>query len=51
MQRERVDLSDTEPFGRRTLHLSPNLSGQDWVRFEVWDVAANGAFSQPIWLK
>ena len=51
VQRERVDLSDTEPFGRRTLHLSPNLSGQDWVRFEVWDVAANGAFSQPIWLK
>ena len=21
-----------------------------WVRFEVWDVAANGAFTQPVWL-
>ena len=27
-----------------------NLRGRKWVRFEAWDVAANGAFTQPVWL-
>ena len=48
--RERIDLTDTTPFGRRTLTLKPNLRGRKWVRFEVWDVAVNGAFTQPVWL-
>lgn len=49
--RERVDLADTTAFGRRVLTLKPQLQGRKWVRFEVWDVAANGAFTQPVWLE
>jgi hypothetical protein len=48
--RERIDLPDTGSFGQRTLTLKPDLRGRKWVRFEVWDVAANGAFTQPVWL-
>jgi hypothetical protein len=48
--RERIDLSDTTSFGSRTLTLHPQLRGRHWVRFEVWDIAANGAFTQPVWL-
>jgi hypothetical protein len=49
--RERVDLNDTGPFGKRTLSLKPDLRGRKWVRFEVWDVAVNGAYTQPVWLE
>ena len=49
--RERIDLSETPAFGARTVRLSPDLTGRTWVRFEVWDVAANGAFTQPIWIE
>jgi len=48
--RERIELTDTAEFGRRTLKMKPDLRGRAWVRFEVWDVAANGAYTQPIWL-
>jgi hypothetical protein len=48
--RERIDLTDTGPFGKRTLTLHPDLRGRKWARVETWDVAVNGAFSQPIWL-
>ena len=49
--REKIDLSDTGSFGRRSWMLSPDLQGRTWVRFEVWDVATNGAFTQPILLR
>ena len=49
--RERIDLDDTKPFGQRTLTLRPNLKGRKWVRLAIWDVAANGAFTQPVWLE
>jgi hypothetical protein len=49
--RERIDLSDTAGFGSRTLRLKPQLTGRRWVRLEVWDVAANGAFTQPVWME
>jgi hypothetical protein len=48
--RQRLDLTDTMPFGRRTLTLKPELRGRKWVRFEAWDIAMNGAFTQPVWL-
>ncbi len=48
---QRIDLSDTGPFGERTLTLRPELSGRKWVRVEAWDVAANGAFTEPVWLE
>ncbi|PYI87713.1 MAG: hypothetical protein DME26_05280 [Verrucomicrobia bacterium] len=49
--RERIDLPDTQSFGKRTLNFRIELRGRKWVRFEVWDVASNGAFTQPIWLE
>jgi hypothetical protein len=51
VQRRRIDLSDTSAFGSRTLHVPVDLKGQKWVRFEVWDIAANGAFTQPVWIR
>jgi len=48
--RERIDLSKTTAFGSDTILLEPHLAGRRWVRLEVWDVAANGAFTQPVWL-
>jgi hypothetical protein len=48
--RDRIDCSDTGPFDRRTLRFSPDLGGRTWIRLEAWDVAGNGAFTQPVWL-
>jgi hypothetical protein len=49
--RERIALTEWGPFGHRVLNHATDLSGRTWVRFEVWDIAANGAFTQPIWLE
>ncbi|MFO1512895.1 MAG: hypothetical protein U1F83_08305 [Verrucomicrobiota bacterium] len=49
--RERIDLADTEGFGVKKLHVPVDLKGRRWARFEVWDIAANGAFTQPVWLQ
>ena len=49
--RQRIDLADTESFGMRKLRVPIDLQGRTWVRFEVWDVAANGAFTQPVWVE
>ncbi len=51
VQRTRIDLADTSAFGQRGLEVPLELEGKRWVRFEAWDVAANGVISQPIWLK
>jgi hypothetical protein len=48
--RRRIDLADTEGFGARKLQIPIDLEGRTWVRFEAWDIAANGAFTQPVWL-
>jgi hypothetical protein len=50
VHRQRIDLSDTEPFGAKALNLELDVSRRTWVRLEAWDVACNGAFTQPIWL-
>jgi hypothetical protein len=49
--RERVSLNKTEAFGRQRFDLSADLNGRKWVRVEVWDAAANGAFTQFVWLE
>lgn len=51
VERLRIDLSETSAFGEHTLDLSVDLSDKTWVRFEAWDVAANGVISQPVWLQ
>jgi hypothetical protein len=51
VQRRRLDLSESEAFASKALHVPVDLKGAKWVRFEVWDIAANGAFSQPVWIE
>ncbi|MEW6301916.1 MAG: hypothetical protein AB1705_00490 [Verrucomicrobiota bacterium] len=48
--RQRIDLADTGPFGKRELRVPVDLQGRKWVRFEAWDVAVNGAYTQPVWV-
>lgn len=50
VERKRIELGDTRAFGSRKLRVPVDLTGKKWARFEVWDVAANGAYTQPIWL-
>lgn len=49
--RERIDLSDTKEFGTRSIDIKTDLSGRKWVRVEIWDIANNGAFTQPVWIE
>lgn len=49
--RERISLDDTNPFGEQTFKKSINLKGRTWVRLEAWDIAANGAFTQAVWIE
>jgi hypothetical protein len=49
--RQRIELGDTKAFGTRELKANVDLRGKKWTRFEVWDVATNGAYTQPIWIE
>ena len=51
VHRQRIDLLDTEAYGQRKLRVPVNLTNRKWVRLEVWDMARNGAFTQPIWVE
>ncbi|MCE7065466.1 hypothetical protein [Dyadobacter sp. CY326] len=46
-----INLNDTEAFGEKSFTFTKNLKNRKWVRVEVWDVAANGAFTQIVWLE
>jgi hypothetical protein len=48
--RDRIDLGYTRSYGERTIRHRLDLRGRKWARLEVWDVAANGAFTQTVWL-
>jgi hypothetical protein len=48
--RDRIELSDTAPFGQREIRHKVDVTGRKWIRLEVWDVATDGAFTQPVWL-
>ncbi|WP_197051675.1 hypothetical protein [Salegentibacter sp. Hel_I_6] len=49
--RERMDLTHTKAFGKEKFRFDAELQDRKWVRLEVWDAAANGAFTQPVWLE
>ncbi|MEX2591915.1 MAG: hypothetical protein WD426_04015 [Anditalea sp.] len=49
--RERINLDDTQAFGKQKFNFTTDLKDRSWVRLEVWDVAANGAFTQFVWLE
>src|SRR5262249_34475043 len=51
VERERIDLRGETAFGGKALRVPLTLGGAKWVRLEAWDVAVNGAFTQPVWLK
>jgi hypothetical protein len=48
--RKRVDV-EAKAFSVSNLRIPVKLKGATWARLEAWDVAANGAFSQPVWIK
>jgi hypothetical protein len=49
--RDRIPLNDTKEFGSRTIEAEVDLTGRKWARLEVWDIAANGAFTMPVWFE
>ncbi|KQN34941.1 hypothetical protein ASE92_09900 [Pedobacter sp. Leaf41] len=49
--RERISLSNTRAFGKQQFSWPINLSGRKWIRVEAWDIAANGAYTQMVWLE
>ena len=49
--RKRINLNETGGFGKQAIKETIDLKGKTWVRFEAWDVAANGVISQPLWLE
>src|SRR5215204_217207 len=49
--RHKMNLDTTLSFGQNSFRLALDLRNRKWVRLEVWDVAANGAFTQTVWLK
>ncbi|HET8735261.1 MAG TPA: hypothetical protein VFM69_01560, partial [Pricia sp.] len=49
--REKIDLNTTQAFGSDIFERSVALPNRKWVRLEVWDTAANGAFTQTIYLE
>ena len=51
VNRLRIDLSDTNEFDSRNIQIPVDLSNARWARLEVWDIARNGAFTQPVWLE
>ena len=44
-------LNTTKAFGKKTFTFKTNLKNRTWIRVEVWDIAANGAFTQSVWIK
>ena len=49
--RERINLTHTKEFNAETINRLIDLSDRRWVRIEVWDIARNGAFTQPVWVE
>jgi hypothetical protein len=51
VQRKTIALPDTTEFGRKTFQWPVDLREVQWFRVEVWDIAYDGAFTQPKYLK
>lgn len=49
--RHTINLDTTTAFGKKSYTVPLNLQGRKWVRLEAWDAAANGAFTQTVWLQ
>jgi hypothetical protein len=44
-----IDLLSTPAFDDHQYSWSADTPGWKWARFAVWDIASNGAFSNPVW--
>jgi len=49
IHKKKLDLADQGEFEKQQVSISADLGAANWVRFELWDVARNGAFTQPVW--
>ncbi|HWX23199.1 MAG TPA: hypothetical protein VN578_25125 [Candidatus Binatia bacterium] len=47
VQRKTLPLPDTKEFGRQTFEWPLGQEKAQWFRLEVWDIAYDGAFTQP----
>jgi hypothetical protein len=47
--RETFDLQTTTEFGDQRYKWQVNAPGWTWARFAVWDIAGDGAFTNPVW--
>jgi hypothetical protein len=45
-----ISATDMQAFGTKKISIPFDATGKKWVRFAMWDVAGNGAFTQPQWL-
>ncbi|REA61301.1 hypothetical protein DSL64_12705 [Dyadobacter luteus] len=46
-----INLNNTQAFGQKSFSFTKSMKNRKWLRLEVWDVAANGAFTQIVWLE
>lgn len=49
VDRHVIPLTATRPFGSQTFDWTVDVQGWQWARVAVWDVAADGAFVNPVW--
>jgi hypothetical protein len=49
VHRKTISLESTRGFGSQTFQWTIDAAGWKWARLAVWDVAANGAFVNPVW--
>ncbi|MDQ2719464.1 MAG: hypothetical protein M3Z26_06855 [Bacteroidota bacterium] len=49
--RDHINLDTTKAFGKQKFTFNTNLKNRTWVRVEAWDIAADGAFTQTVWIK
>jgi hypothetical protein len=47
--RKTIPLTETHPFGDFSFTAEAEGGNWKWARFAVWDIAANGAFINPVW--
>jgi len=47
--RKLIPLTDTHEFGEKSFHWDVEAKDWKWARVAIWDVAGNGAFTNPVW--
>lgn len=51
VRRKTIRLPETREFGRQKFEWPLDNANPEWFRLEVWDIAYNGAFTQPIYAR